>query len=94
MQVDGFKANIQQLESTKDAEMTSLRASRRDVNRELGEKTRQCNKLSRDAEEGKELFSHQLTTIERKLGDETALYRYVCVWVSLNILPIHFSHSY
>lgn len=61
----------------KETEVSGLKQSLRDNQREIAEKSRLLGKVQKELEELKEGNKEQLSAVERKLLEENSLYRLV-----------------
>ena len=85
-QLDASKAQITQLEGVKEAEISVLKATVRDLQRDLSEKSRQAARAQKEADDGKENYQQQLSALERKMAEEANLLRFVLCWLCYVLL--------
>jgi chromosome segregation ATPase len=73
--IDTLKAQHAQAEHLKESELVSLRATLRDVQRDLADRNRQVARLQREVDESKENMTQQIAHTERKYMEENSMLR-------------------
>ena len=74
-QMDGVRVQVHQAEKGREAELLTAKATARDVQRQLTERTRQLSRKTKEADDLKAGSEAQLASLERKYQEEAAMYR-------------------
>jgi len=74
-QMDGVRVQVQQAEKGREAELLTAKATARDVQRQLVDRTRQLSRKTKEMDDVKAAYEAQLASLERKYQEEAAMYR-------------------
>lgn len=75
LQMDAVRSQVHGAEKAREAELLSARATVRDTQRQLVEKTRTLARKNKELDDLKGAFESQLAVAERKFGEEATMYR-------------------
>ena len=73
--MDSIRSQVHQAEKSREAELLTLTANNRDIQRQLVEKTRTLSRKNKEVDDLKTSYENQLTVLERKYNEEMGMYR-------------------
>ena len=73
--MDSIRSQVHQAEKSREAELLTVKATNRDIQRQLVEKTRSLSRKNKEVDDLKSSYENQLTILERKYNEEMGMYR-------------------
>ena len=73
--MDAVRSQVHQAEKSREAELLTVKATNRDVQRQLVEKTRSLSRKNKEVDDLKTSYEAQVGVLERKYNEEMGMYR-------------------